>query len=50
MAGWEPESGYEQFHVSVGLSLLLQYALGLVSHVGSLRGEEEYSRCFRCSE
>ena len=32
---WEHESGYEQFHVSLGLSVFLQHAMGCVPAVGA---------------
>ena len=42
----EPESGYEQFHVSMGVLGLLQYLVGMVSSVGAVRSIQQYSRSF----
>jgi len=33
---WKPEPGYEQLHVSLGVFVLFQYAVGVVSALGAL--------------
>lgn len=36
MAFWKYQSGYKQFYVSVGVSLLFQHAVGMVPPVGTV--------------